>query len=156
MPLVAGISDTFRWILWCLHTSMARRIRTARFWLVCGIFRNGLLTALHGISRWFVLLPPLACTASTSHQSIPYTGTGHAKGDIYSRLVASFYSPLVVRILWPWNSMFVYHGLESITFSSMSSHKKSFIGNSYMLVTCIHDKWSTIVFSTPFLSLILR
>ena len=31
-------------------------------------------------------------------------------------------------------------GLESITFSSMSSYSKSFIGNSCILVTRIHDK----------------
>jgi len=50
----------------------------------------------------------------------------------------------------PQQSTSAYPRLESVTFSNMSSRRKSFMGNSYMLVTCIHDRWCATVFSTPF------
>ena len=53
-------------------------------------------------------------------------------------------------------TIFAYHGVESVTFRSMSSHRKSFIGGPCRLVTCIRDRWSATVFSSPFLSFISR
>ena len=80
--LPAGISDTIERILWYLHTSSARRIRTARFWLECGMLHSGLRTELHGIFWWFVSSLPQACTFLIGHQHIPCRGTGRPKGDV--------------------------------------------------------------------------
>jgi hypothetical protein len=154
--LAASIFDTFGWVPWCLCTLLARRTRTAIFWLVCGILRNGLRTVLHGIFQWCAILLPLVHISSIGHQGIPYIGMGHPKGDVCFLLVAFLFSPSSTYPETMKFTMFAYHGFVSVTLSSMPSRRKSFIGSSYMLVTCKHDRWSATVFFTPFLSFISR
>src|SRR6185295_618998 len=52
--------------------------------------------------------------------------------------------------------IFAYQGCEAVTLRSISSHRKSFIGGSWVFVLVKRDKWSATEFSTPFLSLISK
>jgi hypothetical protein len=145
----------FRHLRWCPHTSSAKRIYTARFWLVCGILRSGLRMVANDISQWFAVPLPSVHTSSIGRSSIPGTDMGHPKGDVYFRLKFSLVLPR-----WYIACNHKVHDVciprvGVLTFSRMLLLRKLLMGSSCIFVTCICDKWSATVFSTPFYLLFL-
>ena len=97
----SGIFNTFGWILWCLHTLLARRKHFARNLLELWMLHSGLHMLQCGISRWFVWLLLQVRIISADHLSIPCIGMDRPRGVDGSRRSAFSCSPLVANILQP-------------------------------------------------------
>ena len=137
---------------------MAKRIHSARFLLECETHHTGLHMVLHGISLWSYILLPWVHIFGVTHMHILDKGMVHPIGGVCSFSYTNFFLfcpggtyPETMKF-----TIFAYRWYEVVTLRSISSHRKSFIGGSWLFILVMHDKWSATEFSTPFLSLISR